>query len=75
MHFFDCTNLTNVSIPASVLSIGDYAFYICSSLAAITVNSNNPVYTSVAGVLFNESQTTLIQYPGGQRRLGVCHSQ
>jgi hypothetical protein len=63
--FFDCTNLTSVSIPAGVLGIGDYAFYICSGLKAITVNSNNPVYSSVAGVLFNESQTTLIQYPAG----------
>jgi hypothetical protein len=32
---------------------------------AINVDTNNPVYTSVAGVLFNQSQTTLIQYPSG----------
>jgi hypothetical protein len=63
--FFDCTNLTSVSLPASVVGIGDYAFYACSALTAITVNTNNPVYSSVAGVLFNENQTTLIQYPAG----------
>jgi len=63
--FFDSTNLTSVSIPAGVVGIGDYAFYVCSGLTAITVNTNNPVYSSVAGVLFNENQTTLIQYPAG----------
>jgi hypothetical protein len=29
------------------------------------VETNNPAYSSVSGALFNESQTTLIQYPGG----------
>jgi hypothetical protein len=32
---------------------------------AITVDTNNPAYSSADGVLFNKSQTTLIQYPGG----------
>ncbi len=61
--FFTCTNLTSVSMPASVIGIGNYAFYVCYGLTAITVNTNNPVYSSVAGVLFNKSQTTLIAYP------------
>jgi hypothetical protein len=33
-------------------------------LMAITVDTNNPTYSSLAGVLFNKSQTTLIAYPG-----------
>ncbi len=37
----------------------------CTSLTAITVDTNNPAYSSVAGVLFNKSQTTLLQCPGG----------
>ena len=32
----------------------------------ITVDALNSVYSSVDGVLFNKSQTTLIQYPGGK---------
>jgi hypothetical protein len=63
--FSGCTNLTSVSIPASVAGIGNYVFYGCSSLTAISVATNNPVYSSVGGVLFNESRTTLIQYPPG----------
>lgn len=38
--FTNCINLTNISIPASVLSIGDYAFSLCSSLASITFPQN-----------------------------------
>ena len=58
--------LTSVTIPASVTSIGGGAFDACTSLTAITVEALNPVYSSVAGVLFNKSQTTLIEYPGGK---------
>jgi hypothetical protein len=55
--------LTNIAIPASVTSIGKNAFYQCTNLAAITVDTNNPAYSSVIGVLFNQGQTTLVEYP------------
>jgi hypothetical protein len=61
-----CTSLTKVTIPASVTNIGDGPFLSCFSLTAITVDTNNPAYSSVAGVLFNKSQTVLIQYPAGK---------
>jgi hypothetical protein len=35
-------------------------------LSAITVDALNPAYASVDGVLFNKSQTTLIQCPGAK---------
>jgi hypothetical protein len=58
-----CTSLISFTIPKSVISIGDQAFFDCVSLTSITVNSGNPVYVSLDGVLFNKSQTTLIAYP------------
>jgi BspA type Leucine rich repeat region (6 copies) len=62
-----CTNLTNISIPSSVINIGSAVFSQCASLATITVDTKNPAYYSSAdGVLFDKSQTTLIQYPGGK---------
>ncbi len=40
-----------------------YAFYGCSSLTAINVAADNTQYSSVGGVLYNKSQTTLLNYP------------
>jgi uncharacterized repeat protein (TIGR03803 family) len=64
--FFGCTSLTSVTIPSGVTNIGGYAFDYCPSLTAITVNTNNSFYISVGGVLFNQNQATLIQYPPGE---------
>jgi hypothetical protein len=64
--FSYCTSLTSVTIPNNVTSIGWYAFGSCTSLSAITVDTNNTAYSSVDGVLFNKTQTTLIQCPGGK---------
>src|SRR6266567_2749115 len=63
--FYNCTSLTNASIGNSVTHIGDLAFYKCTSLMAITVDGLNSSFSSVDGVLFDKSQTRLIQYPGG----------
>jgi hypothetical protein len=63
--FAYCSGLTNIAIPGSVTNLGEDAFVWCASLAAITVDALNPVYSSVAGVLFNKSRTLLIQYPPG----------
>jgi hypothetical protein len=69
--FANCTNLTNVIIGNGLTNIGDAlhaypAFPGCSSLTAITVNTDNPAYSSLNGVLFNRSQTTLVEYPAGK---------
>ena len=64
--FFLCTGLTNVTIPASVSSIGNSPFNDCPALAAITVDANSPAYIKLDGVLFDKSQTTLIQCPGAK---------
>ena len=65
--FFSCTGLTSVTIPNSVKSIGFGLFEGCSNLIKINVNENNTNYSSIDGVLFNKSQTELIQYPGGKQ--------
>jgi hypothetical protein len=64
--FANCTGLTGVTIPGSVTNIGSAAFGFCSSLATITVATSNLVYSSAAGVLFNDTQTALIEYPAGK---------
>jgi len=56
-------NITSITIPASVTSIGFEAFTHCTNLTVITVDANNPAFSSVDGVLFDKNQTTLIKYP------------
>jgi hypothetical protein len=64
--FSSCTSLTSITIPNSVICIGDSAFGACIGLMAITVDALNPAYNSVDGVLFNNSRSTLVQYPAGK---------
>ena len=64
--FSGCHNLTNITIPKSVTDIGTVAFSLCVNLSTITVDPLNSNYSSVDGVLFNKSRTTLIKCPGGK---------
>jgi hypothetical protein len=59
-------DLTDITIPKSVISIGEVPFSSCGRLNAITVDPLNPVYSSVDGVLFNKDKTKIICYPGGK---------
>jgi hypothetical protein len=61
-----CYSLTNAMIGSGVNSIGLRAFSSCTNLTEIAVSTLNAFYTSVDGVLFNKSQTTLLQCPGGK---------
>jgi hypothetical protein len=60
-----CWSLTGVTIPSGVSSIGAYAFDDCSALTAITVDAQNLYYSSTNGILFDKSQTTLVECPCG----------
>lgn len=66
LAFLSCTNLTDVIIGSSVTNIGSWPFYPSWVLTNITVNTSNALYSSIAGVLFNKTQTILVQYPRGR---------
>jgi hypothetical protein len=63
--FSQCNNLTGVAIGNGVTRI-NRAFLGCNSLIAITVDPNNPAYSSLGGVLFDNEQTTLVAFPPGR---------
>jgi hypothetical protein len=63
--FGESGNLTSVTIPSSVSSIAGSAFSGCAKLASIMVDAQNPFYSSVDGVLFDKSETRLVEFPGG----------
>ena len=56
-------NLTSITIPSSVTSLVLFTANPVTSFASINVASDNPVYASLDGVLFDKTFTTLIQYP------------
>ena len=61
------TALTEVFIPSSVETISAFAFAECDALNGISVDSGNPNFNSKDGVLFNQDETQLLQYPTGKQ--------
>lgn len=59
--FIECGSLLSVFIPASVTTIGNYVFTYSTGLK--NVDPANLNYSSIDGVLFDKSQTTLIHCP------------
>ena len=75
--FTNCTTLTKVNIPRTIVGIIDYRgsisfaynpFFGCTALESIEVDEDNPVLCSVNGILFNKDKTNLISYPAGASR-------
>ena len=64
--FASSASITGVTIPKSVITIGVRAFSGCSGLATIDVDATNPSFSSIKGVLYDKSQTKLIQCPAGK---------
>lgn len=69
--FSYCTNLSSITIPINVTNIGNASFASCYGLTGINVDSRNPFFSSVDGVLFDRSKTVLRQFPSG--RAGTYH--
>ncbi len=62
--FRGCSSLKNITIPAGTTSIG-VAFGNCDGLEQITVDENNPNYSSQDGILYNKAKTSFIHIPWG----------
>jgi hypothetical protein len=60
------SQITTINISSKITTIGDAAFYSCAFLPAISVDTYNPNYCDIDGVLFNKLQTEIIQYPAGK---------
>ena len=63
---FKGSGITTVTIPSSVVTIGEGAFARCTALTAIKVDPASPMFTVSGGVLFDIEMETLICYPSGK---------
>ncbi len=61
--FRGCSGLSSFSISSAVTSIQGNVFDGCSKLTSISVSSSNNQYSSLDGVLYNKSRTSLIAIP------------
>lgn len=59
--FENCKSLKSVFIPSSVTFIGNRAFAFFNGV--FTVDTQNPTFTALEGVLFNKDQSELLQCP------------
>ncbi len=64
--FTNCTGLTEINLPSGLRILGEEAFSGCTNVTEINVNSANNAFSSVDGVLFDGSKTTLVMYPLGR---------
>ncbi|MBE5756714.1 MAG: leucine-rich repeat domain-containing protein [Clostridiales bacterium] len=63
---FNTTTMVSITIPETVVEIGNSPFPIAKNLVNIEVAENNPMFKSVDGVLYSKDGKTLIKYGAGK---------
>lgn len=61
--FYWCKQLESVTIGKNVAYIGPNSFVNCPKLLNISVDKDNPYFSSDDGVLYDNNKTTIIKYP------------
>ncbi len=64
--FANCHALVAVYIGSEVTSVGEDVFHNCYNLETIAVHINNPSYSGVNGILYDQAMTTLIKCPAAK---------
>lgn len=65
--FQNCTGLTTLILSSSVRTIGNGILNGCTNIQEISLNSNNEYFSTLNGVLYNATRTSLIIYPAGKQ--------
>lgn len=60
------TGFTALTISANIIKLGTGAFKGCPKLTSIGVQTNNPYYSAVNGILYNKDGTTIMQFPAAK---------
>jgi hypothetical protein len=65
--FNGCGFLKEMILPAGLSVIGDKAFANCQNLKEFQMEGENPLYSLLDGVLYEESGKRLLCYPGSKK--------
>ena len=66
-----CASLETLNLSSNIMHIGERVFGSCYELVGIHVDSDNPYYCSVDGVLFSKDMTQLIRHPSSRVIFGT----
>ena len=64
--FFNAEGLISITLPDSLNVIKANPFFHCRNLERINIPSENPIFASIDGVLFNKETKSLICFPAGK---------
>ncbi len=64
--FYGCYKLTEVTIPKNVEEIGEAPFAHCEHIVKINVAEGNKTFKSIDGVLYDDIEKRLVQFPLGK---------
>ena len=60
--FCNCLHLGNINLPDSLTNLG-YGVFRDTNAGEISVSANNKNYTTIDGVLYNKTKTTVLAFP------------
>lgn len=66
--FVGLTGTKEITIPKTVETIGDHAFYLTAVLGTISVSGDNPNFCGIDGNLYSKDKNILIKYASGNRK-------
>lgn len=64
--FMSAAGITSVTIPASLIDMGDDVFFGCTGLTEFIVEEGNSYYSVKDGVLLADEEKFLVAYPAGK---------
>ena len=66
--FSNCYRLISVTLPDSVIEVGENPFWGCDDLTDIRVSPDSPALAVIDGVLFSKQDKRLVCYPSGAKK-------
>lgn len=66
-----CQWLVDVTLPSTLMGLGNATFAGCTQLSNFFVAEGNPYFESVEGVLYAEKRSYLVRYPIGRKETEI----